>query len=132
MVTNFRVSFLDPSNPYVLICQVRIREYLLSFIYLWKSQSDRSPYCQTQRCFSGRTDPEGPNKRRKIDGSPDDIVGADSVDESIESTVTTVDSTLFVPAKGGKMHEVVKRSVVSAIVTRIDLLEYIAAGEAQD
>jgi hypothetical protein len=97
------------------------------------ADSDRSPYCQTQRCFSGRTDSEGSNKRRKIDGSPDDIiVGADSVDESIESTVTTMDSTRFAPARGGRMHEVVKRSVVSAIVTRIDLLEYIAAGEGHD
>jgi hypothetical protein len=94
--------------------------------------SDRCFYCQTQRCFSGRTDPEGSKKRRKIDGSPQDIVGADSVDESVESTVTTVDSTLFAPAKEGRMHEVVKRSVVSAIVTRIDLLEYIAAGEGHD
>ncbi|CAB9514178.1 Cystathionine beta-synthase [Seminavis robusta] len=74
---------------------------------------------------------DGPNKRRKLS---DEISPAESQDES---TVTTAESPTNPSSVGGSKaklsascsHHVVKRKVVSAIVTRIDLLEYIAAGE---
>ena len=60
--------------------------------------------CTEQRCFAGR--------KKKRAASPDgDLAGARSAESSDE------------PMK------VIKKSVVSGIVTRIDLLEYISHGQ---
>lgn len=100
---------------------------------------DHDPFVlitQVQRCYSGMARdsslPQHPpslegqsSKRRKVEKPGDSC-------ESIEgSTVTTTETSSPIPAKT-RSSEVTKRVVVSGIVTRIDLLEYIAAGENQD
>lgn len=99
---------------------------------------DHDPFVlitQVQRCYSGAARdsnvPQHPSpggqsqKRRKVDKTGD---GGESVEGS---TVTTTESSAAIPSKA-RSSEVTKRAVVSGIVTRIDLLEYIAAGENQD
>jgi len=88
---------------------------------------------QTQRCYSNNNqEPVSAQdlKKRKRSDSDGDIGESGTGDES---TVTTAESPISTSpvAKGKAMRrsQVVTRSVVSAIVTRIDLLEYIAAGE---
>ena len=61
--------------------------------------------CTEQRCFAGR------KKKRAASLSDGDLAGARSAESSDE------------PMK------VIKKSVVSGIVTRIDLLEYISHGQ---
>lgn len=113
---------------------------------------DHDPFVliiQTQRCYSGASPPaatavqqEGQHqpdpKRRKRAYSADDTAGMNGggVESIDDTTVTTTESpsSAAVGSKGKKrrIQQVMKRSVVSAIVTRIDLLEYIAAGEDQE
>ena len=102
-----------------------------------------------QRCFSGAgsqaaTSPsekdghQQAQKRFKRVDSVEDVGHFAKEGESVgASTVTTTESTVtgLVGSKAKpfrRSHEVVKRSVVSGIVTRIDLLEYITAGEHQE
>ena len=97
---------------------------------------DHDPFVlitQVQRCYGGArhiSAPQEPTegqsqKRRKTEHTTE-------AGESVEgSTVTTAESSAVFPSKA-RASEVTKRIVVSGIVTRIDLLEYIAAGEDQD
>ena len=111
-----------------------------------------------QRCFSGvssvqptvatttsptstKVEPDNDQQTQKKQKmiADDGVVTDTNIKEADASTVTTMESTITggLVAAGSKAvsrtfrrsHEVVKRSVVSGIVTRIDLLEYITAGE---
>lgn len=106
---------------------------------------DHDPFAliiQTQRCFSGASSARSAGdrqiqqeggKKRKRAYSADDIEGSGELGESMdESTVTTMETPVTGGSKARMTRQVVKRSVVSGIVTRIDLLEYIAAGEDQE
>lgn len=91
---------------------------------------DHDPFVlitQVQRCYSGAAkQPAAEGQDQKRQKTEHAGVSATGSGESIEaSTVTTVES---LPSKARAGH-VTKRVVVSGIVTRIDLLEYIAAGE---
>jgi len=86
------------------------------------SALDHDPYVlivAEQRCFSG---PSAGNKRRKVDLDPD----GKGKDGEEDSGVTSVDSTTVSSANKGR---VASRCVVSGIVTRIDLLDFVSKEE---
>jgi cystathionine beta-synthase len=83
------------------------------------SALDHDPYVlivAEQRCFSG---PSGGNKRKKVDTVPNGKGEEDS-------GVTSVDTTGSNTNKG----RVASRCVVSGIVTRIDLLDFVSKEES--
>jgi cystathionine beta-synthase len=89
------------------------------------SALDHDPYVlivAEQRCFSGLS---AGNKRRKVDMTPDGKVMARSGEE--DSGVTSVDTTGSNTKNRGR---VASRCVVSGIVTRIDLLDFVSKEEA--
>lgn len=97
---------------------------------------DHDPFVliiQTQRCFSGAAAERLAGGKRKRAYSGDDTgAGGASVDESTVGSSGSPGAGEAKTEVPRRSHHVAKRRVVSGIVTRIDLLEYIAAGEDQD